>query len=815
MLKSKKPRDSANYDGYYGPFEELLDKDGQVKGAIGQWLGALLSKDWHLQPANDSPQALDVAAFTEKALGECLRFKLGLAALAMGKFYGNAEVEAVWGEERLLSYDQPQPATRGERRQSKPVTRPALIPAALLSRDPHRFRFDDENRLRLITANNQTTGELLPPLAIIVHTPDPRWSNPYGVGLGRTVWWWCKFKLDAAGWWIKFTEKMAAPTSVGKHPKGATAEEKAALKKVVTSIFNLTGVTVPEDQAIELLEAQKYGTINSFESLCQYCDEQIIKVVLGQTLSTQQGERGSQALGREHMEVRGEIVQRDAEDLCETLNQTLVAWIVEVNFGEAARGLYPRFTIETRQKVSRKEVLEGFKVASDLGVPLSLAQLREEAELEVPEDDNDTVKKPAPPSPFGPGSPLQPDGKQPQEESGVRSPESKDKKATAGIPGRIVARLASFPAGPLTAAEQLPAKDLTELRDEGVAATVKLTGRIPELVKQWVADQLAAAGIAGEDKVPPTGVFDWSAWALPEELRAELETRLNDDLTIGALYGLAEILDQAAVVSPAAVVNKIARGTVAAATAGQPISVSFAADDEEPRENPLIEALFGRKRIIPTRVLSVLNRKVRDGMEWDQFYQLDALARGASFTAWDLAEADIRHLGGALQDAANWGYTAQQFADYVYERLKPRYLTDGAELHAWHVETIYHTNLATAYNQAQADEIWELSDTIELFQVINPDPQFPRCREAAGQVWPTAMLRQVGCPPWHFGCGTTIAAMTRATAERENLWIESNPPVYPPEVYSGPGGVGTPQPFGAWAPMTERYEALAKARGEQ
>jgi phage gp29-like protein len=95
--------------------------------------------------------------------------------------------------------------------------------------------------------------------------------------------------------------------------------------------------------AVELLEAKRSGTFDAYESLARYMDEDIAKAVLGETLSTQVGNSGSRALGEVHNEVRLEIVKADADRLAETINSTLVRWIVDLNLPDyAATGLpYP------------------------------------------------------------------------------------------------------------------------------------------------------------------------------------------------------------------------------------------------------------------------------------------------------------------------------------------------------------------------------------------------------------------------------------------------------------------------------------------
>ncbi|CAH8721641.1 DUF935 domain-containing protein [Paenibacillus melissococcoides] len=62
--------------------------------------------------------------------------------------------------------------------------------------------------------------------------------------------------------------------------------------------------------------------LNVYESLARYCDEQISKAVLGQTLTSDSG-GGSFAQSKTHNEVRHDLTVAIAKDLAATLRRYL------------------------------------------------------------------------------------------------------------------------------------------------------------------------------------------------------------------------------------------------------------------------------------------------------------------------------------------------------------------------------------------------------------------------------------------------------------------------------------------------------------
>jgi len=89
------------------------------------------------------------------------------------------------------------------------------------------------------------------------------------------------------------------------------------------------------------------------------------KSVLGQTLTTEQGSKGSQALGRVHDQVRMDVLEFDAQCLAETLRRDLIAPLVRRNFGDVA---IPRFRFLTEEAADLKAFGEGLLAMRKAGL---------------------------------------------------------------------------------------------------------------------------------------------------------------------------------------------------------------------------------------------------------------------------------------------------------------------------------------------------------------------------------------------------------------------------------------------------------------
>lgn len=142
------------------------------------------------------------------------------------------------------------------------------------------------------------------------------------------------------------------PTAVGKYPSGAVKADQKKLLDALAAIAQDAGVIVPEGMLIELLEAARGGATDSYEKMARYMDEQISECVLGETLSTTAQATGlGSGTATVQNEVRKEIAQADADEISETLNESLLRWIVDYNLPGAG---YPT-------------VWRDFKEATDTG----------------------------------------------------------------------------------------------------------------------------------------------------------------------------------------------------------------------------------------------------------------------------------------------------------------------------------------------------------------------------------------------------------------------------------------------------------------
>ncbi|GMV60117.1 MAG: hypothetical protein AMXMBFR72_32100 [Betaproteobacteria bacterium] len=200
---------------------------------------------------------------------------------------------------------------------------------SIVVRDRARFRFGMSGALYL----NAPGGLLRMPEQKFwtLATGADHHDEPYGLGLAHALYWPVFFKRSNIKFWLVFLEKFGQPTSLAKLPPGQI-EDQAMRAKAIGVLKNIAtdaGVVVPDNMVIELLEAARSGAAD-YESLKSAMDAAIAKVVLSQTMTTDNG--SSRAQAQVHEGVADDVVKADADLICESFRRGPLTWWTEWNF---------------------------------------------------------------------------------------------------------------------------------------------------------------------------------------------------------------------------------------------------------------------------------------------------------------------------------------------------------------------------------------------------------------------------------------------------------------------------------------------------
>lgn len=370
--------DDGDIESYLEMAEELEEKDTHYISVIGTRKRAVSKMEITVEAASDDANDAECADLVRSWIDrDELRGELIDILDAIGK--GFSATEIMWDTSESL-----------------------WMPKDLIRRDPRWFEFDRATGETLML---RTGGqpEPLAPYKFIVHKHKAKSGLPVRGGVARPCAWMWLFKNFSIKDWVIFAEAYGQPIRVGKYGAGASKEDRDVLLRAVANIGSDAAAIIPESMMIEFVEAQgKTATADVFERLCNFCDQQISKAVLGQTTTTD-AISGGHAVSQEHNDVRGDIAEADAVQLAMTLNKQLVIPLVTLNRGPQKR--YPRIRIRDPEDIDVEKITNAADKAVRFGMKISERRLRDMVGLPEPEDEEDVLRVPAgtaPPEATGP-----------------------------------------------------------------------------------------------------------------------------------------------------------------------------------------------------------------------------------------------------------------------------------------------------------------------------------------------------------------------------------------------------------------------------
>ena len=369
--------------GAYPLYRDLEEKDGQISSALETRKEGVLRRERKLVAASSSAADERRAGFAREVLAAIPNFENILYELLDAAGYGFTVAEILWEQDGSTVFIRDLKARPQELFAFGDLGQPQTGP----------LRFS--NNVLSPAAPAAGRRGFLPDHKFLTYSFHPRHGNRRGRPLLRRVFWASWFKRQDLKFWLKFIEKGTGSIVV-RYPQGATDQDKQRALEAAEAINAETAVAIPENFQIvsELLQAARAGDTNIFLALAdQLCNNEMARVILGQTLTQRGSEdgRGSRALGEVHQDVRFDKVAADARDLMAVINDQLLRWLFLFNFGPDVA--VPRWSIQLDPPEDLRQRIEIDERLARLGVPLPLTHLQRVYSIPAPQP-NDAVAAP-------------------------------------------------------------------------------------------------------------------------------------------------------------------------------------------------------------------------------------------------------------------------------------------------------------------------------------------------------------------------------------------------------------------------------------
>jgi phage gp29-like protein len=259
----------------------------------------------------------------------------------------------------------------------------------IVGKPPEWFAFTPENRL--VFRTGITGQEEVPENRFLLVRHRASYVNPYGDKVFSKCFWPLTFKRGGWRWWTVFVEKYGGAFMYGKYPNNVDDKFKADLQAALDKMIADAVAVIPEGSEITITSAADKGDASRvFKTFVDTANAEVSKAVLGETLTTEIGEKGSYAAAQAHNVVREDLAQADRYRISMAFNR-LASVYTFYNFGPGVTP--PRF------EFVRDEDLQADKAERDVMIPQMGWRFTKgyiSRVYGIPEEDLEPVEAPVP-----------------------------------------------------------------------------------------------------------------------------------------------------------------------------------------------------------------------------------------------------------------------------------------------------------------------------------------------------------------------------------------------------------------------------------
>jgi len=195
--------------------------------------------------------------------------------------------------------------------------------------------------------------------------------------------------------------------------------------------------------------------------------------------------------------------------------------------------------------------------------------------------------------------------------------------------------------------------------------------------------------------------------------------------------------------------------------------------------------------------------KERLSLTPEEFYELDAKARFRAFTVAKLTGLDaIEKVKEKLRKAIAQGKTIKEWIEEMGED-KILKAVGFHQSNPWYLETVFRTNISTAYNAGRLMQIKRSKERIKYLEyvAIEDSRTTPICRRLDGTRLPADdPFWSIYTPPNHFRCRSTVRAIFKGTEEARRVREKR-----PKEIPQLPEGFNA-SPVDSWWKLSDSME---------
>lgn len=328
----------------YGLYAELM-RDNVLKDAVRKRISAITNAELTFTRDNKPEETID-------RLMDTSGFESVLEEIMQARFWGITVTEMEFIKDRIIPHPIPPKHIR-----------PQFGEIALEENDERGVPYRDD------------------PFFLSVGAPDD-------LGLLLNVAPFVLYKRNNFGDWAQYAEIFGMPMRTAyyeTYDEGARIELQKAMEKAGGALVNI----LPKGSDFKVEPGAAGGDGSVYDMLRKACNEEILIGILGQTLTTIQGDKGARSLGEVHMQVQEDLHNADRRFVQRVLNTQFLPMLERRGFPVSGG----RFAfVEQGENLGAADRLSLAERAANLSVPVPINHIYRITGIPQPEADEEVVE---------------------------------------------------------------------------------------------------------------------------------------------------------------------------------------------------------------------------------------------------------------------------------------------------------------------------------------------------------------------------------------------------------------------------------------
>lgn len=270
--------------------------------------------------------------------------------------------------------------------------RKEIVDAQFWGFSAFQFYLDEDNHIRYISIPrknfNPVTRQILKNEGDLSGIPMEAFDNTMMVGESRelgllmVLMIGVLYKRGNISDWAKYCNIFGMPIREYTYPAGDEEARKKLLLDARKQGVNAVYIH-PEGSNMNIIESsQKSGSTELYSKFCEYFDKKMSVLVLGNTLTTEAQDTGTQALGTVHQDEENNLNADDREYILDVLNYQMLPIFENLGYNVAGG----EFVYAEQGKVDTEKQITIVEKLNAMGLPMDDDYLYETFHVTKPKD---------------------------------------------------------------------------------------------------------------------------------------------------------------------------------------------------------------------------------------------------------------------------------------------------------------------------------------------------------------------------------------------------------------------------------------------